>query len=60
MHENPGAKGDPAIEPLGSAAGFAGAILANGDRRRTGQSSDVTSDSPEVEPWDVWMWTELR
>jgi hypothetical protein len=20
----------------------------------------VTSDSPGVEPWDVWMWTELR
>jgi hypothetical protein len=58
--KDPGNKWDQAIEPLGSAAGFVGAIPANGDRRGMGQSSDVTSDSPGVEPWDVWMWTELR
>jgi hypothetical protein len=57
---NPWTKRDQAIEPLGSTAGFAGAVPANGGRRGVGQSSDATSDSPGVEPWDVWMWTDLR
>jgi hypothetical protein len=25
-----------------------------------GQSAEVTSGSPGVEPWDVWTWTELQ
>jgi hypothetical protein len=58
--KDPGTKWGQAIEPLGSTAGFAGAILANGGRRGTGQGSVVTSDSPRVDLWDVWMWTGLR
>jgi hypothetical protein len=57
--KDPGTKWGQAIEPLGSTAGFAGAIPANGSRRGTGQGSVVISDSPGVEPWNVWMWTGL-
>jgi hypothetical protein len=55
--KDPGTKRGQAIGPLGSTAGFAGAIPANGGRRGTGQGSVVTSDS---QPWDVWTWTGLR
>jgi hypothetical protein len=58
--KDPATKRGQAIQPSGSAAGFTGAILADGGRRGTGQSAEVTSDSPRVEPWDVWTWTELR
>jgi hypothetical protein len=55
-----GTKRVQAIEPLGSTAGFVGAIPVNGGRRGTGQGSVVTSDSPGVELWDAWMWTGLQ
>jgi hypothetical protein len=58
--KDPATKRGQAIQPSSSVAGFTGAIPADGGRRGTGQSAEVTSDSPRVEPWDVWTWTEPR